>query len=180
MTNTNSNSPSDPFSEFINQHLDMGDEVFIPVEYPAPTDQRWRYGQYQAASTVNIYSQPDIAYPYGYALRPTQGYAHALLRYLPDVRPGWTAIALMVGNPIIGYVQNDAVSFRRSSGIYEYLLMLMFSALIIVGLSVLIFLYAIPRTKARVSDAVLIESSPFEQRIEQFVARFETILLPLE
>ena len=180
MTNANRNSPSDPFSEFINQHLDLGDEVFIPIEHPSPTDQRWRYGQYQAASTVNIYSQPDISYPYGYALRPTKGYAHALLRYLPDVRPGWTAITLMMGNPIIGYVQNDAASFRRSSGIYEYLLMFMTSALIVTGLSVLIFLYAIPKKKTRLTEAIPVESSSFGQRVEWFVARLEVVLLPLE
>jgi hypothetical protein len=77
-------------------------------------------------------------------------------------------------------VRADSANFRSSSGIYEYLLMLMNSALIIMGLSVLIFSYAIPRNKARVSDTVLIESSPFEQRVERFVARLENDVFPLQ
>jgi len=174
------NQQPDPFSEFINQHLNLGDEVFTPIELPAPTDPRWHYGKYQAVSTVKIYSQPDTHFPYGYVLRPTAGYAHAMLRYLPDVRPGWTAITLLVGNPIIGYVQNDAVNFRRSSGVYEYLLMFMTSALIVMGLSVLIFLYAVPKKKAEIPKPMPAETSTFGQRVEWFVARLEVILLPLE
>ena len=167
---------TDPFSEFINQHLYLSDEVFTPIESPPPTDRRWHYAKYQADSTVNIYSQPNIRYDSNYDLRPTKGYVHAMLRYLPDIRPGWTAIALSLGNPIIGYVRNESARFRPSSGVYEYLLMLMFSALIIVGLSVLIFLYAIPQSKAPKN----FESSWIEQHVEHFIARLETALLPLQ
>ena len=172
MTRTN----SDPFSEFINQHLYLSDEVFRPIESPAPTDRRWLYAKYQADSTVNIYSQPNIRYDSNYDLRPTKGYAHAMLRYLPDIRPGWSAIALSLGNPIVGYVRNESAHFRPSSGVYEYLLMLMFSALIIMGLSVLIFLYAIPQTDAPKNS----ESSWIEQRVEHFIVRLENSLFPLQ
>ena len=171
---------SDPFSEFINHHLYLSDEVFTPIETPAPTDRRWHYAKYQADSTVNIYSQPNIRYDSNYDLRPTNGYAHAMLRYLPDIRPGWTAIALSLGNPIVGYVRNGSAHFRPSSGVYEYLLMLMFSALIIMGLSVLIFLYAIPQSKVSKSTSAMPESSWIEQHVERFIARLETALLPLQ
>jgi hypothetical protein len=171
---------ADPFSDFINQHLHLGDETFTPIDLPAPTDRRWHYGQYQASSTVQIYSQPNTHFAYGYALRATNGYAHAMLRYLPDIRPGWTTIELTIGMPIVGYVRNDSVNFRRSSGVYEYLLMLMNSALIVVGLSVLIFAYAIPRSRVQLPNSVLVESSPFEQRIERFIGHLEAILLPLQ
>jgi len=177
---TNTTQQSDPFEAFINQHLYLGDEVFIPIESPAPTDGRWHYGQYQASSTVTLYSQPNVRYSDGYALRPTNGFAHAMLRYLPDVRPGWTAIALTAGDPLLAYVRNDSANFRRSSGIYEYLLMFMISALIVMGLSVLIFLYTMPRPKTQSPQAELIKPSPFEERVEQFVARLEVALFPLE
>lgn len=170
-------SPVDPFADFITHYLDLGDEVFVPIEPPAPTDPRWHYGQYKATSAVNIYSQPNAYYGCGYALRPTEHYAHALLRYLPDIRPGWTAIELTISNPITGYVRNDLVGFRRSSGIYEYLLTFMVTAQIVMGLSVLIFLYAMPRPKAQTS---LSESSTIEQHVKRFVARLEHVLQPLE
>jgi hypothetical protein len=174
------NPPVDPFSDFINHSLYLGDEVFTPIEAPAPTDPRWHYGQYKAASAVKIYSQPNVQYASRYALRPTEHYAHALLRYLPDIRPGWTAVALTMGNPIIGYVRSESASFRRSSGIYEYLLTLAVSAQIVIGLSVLIFLYAMPHPKTQPSNAVVSESSAIEQHVERFVARLEHVLQPLE
>ncbi len=170
-------SPVDPFSDFINHYLDLGDEVFRPIEPPTPTDPRWHYAQYKATSAVKIYSQPNVQYDCGYALRPTERYAHALLRYLPDVRPGWTAVELTISHPITGYVRNDSVGFRRTSGIYEYLLTFMVTAQIVMGLSVLIFLYAMPRPKAQTSVA---DSSVIEQQVERFVARLEHILQPLE
>ena len=170
---------SDPFSEFINQHLYLGNEVFTPIDPPAPTDRRWHYGQYQAPDGAAVYSQPNIRYEYDYDLRPTKGYAHAMLRYLPDIRPGWTAIALSMGNPIVGYVRNDSASFRRSSGIYEYLLMLRNLALIVVGLSCLICLYAMPQVRARPSNMTFAPSS-LEQRVERFVARLENGVFPLQ
>ncbi len=172
--------PNDPFSDFINHYLNLDDEVFMPIEAPAPTDPRWHYGQYKATSAVKIYSQPNAQYECGYALRPTEHYAHALLRYLPDIRPGWTAVALTMGNPIIGYVRNESASFRRSSGIYEYMLTFMVSAQIIMGLSVLIFLYAIPHAKNQLSNNRVTESSSIEQYVERFVARLERVLQPLE
>jgi hypothetical protein len=52
------------------------------------------------------------------------------------------------------------------------------SALISIGLSVLIFLYAMPQTKARQADSELSKASSIEQRVEHFVARLETVLLP--
>ena len=180
MTRADTDQHPDPFSEFINQHLYLGDEPFTPIVHPAPTDPRWHYGKYNALEAVSLYSQPDLLYANGYALRPTSGYAHALLRYLPDIRPGWTAIELSIGNPIVGYVRNEAVSFRPTSGMVEYMLMFMISALMVMGLSVLMFLYTLPQTKARASKSVLVESSPFEQRVERFVARLEVSLVPLE
>lgn len=180
MKRADPNPHPDPFSDFINHYLHLDDEVFIPIDPPAPTDPRWHYGQYKAASAVKIYSQPNTRYSSGYALHPTERYAHGLLRYLSDIRPGWTAVELTVGNPIIGYVRNDAVSFRRSSGIYEYLLTFMVSRLIVIGLSILIFLYAMPRPKAQTPRSVVSESSPIEQSIEHFVARLERVLQPLE
>jgi hypothetical protein len=172
--------PADPFSDFINHYLNLDDEDFTPIEPPAPTDPRWHYGRYRAASAVKIYSQPNVYYDCGYALRPSERYAHALLRYLPDVRPGWTAVALSMGNPMIGYVRNEPVSFRRSSGIYEYMLTFAVSAQIVIGLSVLIFLYTMPRRKAHVTNPVVSESSAIEQYVERFVARLEHVLQPLE
>lgn len=169
-------APVDPFADFINHHLHLGDEVFVPIEPPAPTHPRWHYGQYKAASAVKIYSQPNGAYECGYALHPTSGYTHALLRYLPDIRPGWTAVALTMGNPMIGYVRNESVSFRRSSGIYEYLMTFAVSAQIVIGLSLLIFLYAMPHAKVQ----RLSESSSVEAYVERYVARLERVLQPLE
>ncbi len=177
MKRTADDSPVDPFSDFINYYLNLGDEVFRPLEPPAPTDSRWHYGQYKADSGVKIYSQPNTRYECGYALRPTEHYAHALLRYLPDIRPGWTAIELTISNPLTGYVRNDSVRFRRTSGIYEYMLTFMVTAQIVMGLSVLIFLYAMPRPKAQTSVS---ESSAIEQHVERFVARLEHVLQPLE
>lgn len=179
VTHSNANPQPDPFSSFINQHLYLGDEAFIPIDPPAPTDRRWHYGQYHAVDEALIYDQPDLHYVSNYALRPTKGYAHAMLRYLPDIRPGWTAIALSVGNPIVGYVRNDAASFRRSSGVYEYMLMLRNMALIVVGLSCLIFLYAIPQGKTQPSNVTFAPSS-LEQRVERFVARLENGVFPLQ
>jgi hypothetical protein len=179
VTRTNTDQHPDPFSDFINHYLYLSDEAFTPIESPAPTDRRWHYGQYQADSTANIYSQPDMRYNSTYGLRPTNSYAHALLRYLPDIRPGWTAIALTLGNPIVGYVRNDSAHFRPSSGVYEYLLMLRNSALIVLGLSVLIFLYAIPQGKTHQSNRIVL-SNPLEQRVERFVARLENDLFPLQ
>ena len=180
MTRADPNLHPDPFSDFINHHLHLGDEVFTPIEPPSPTDPRWHYGQYKAAAPVKIYTQPNVHYAFGYALRSTEGYVHALLRYLPDIRPGWTAVALTMGNPMIGYVRNESVSFRRSSGIYEYLLTFMVSGLIVIGLSVLIFLYAIPRPKPQTTHPVVSDSSAIEQQVEHFVARLERVLQPLE
>jgi hypothetical protein len=168
--------PVDPFSDFINHYLHLGDEAFVPIEPPTPIDPRWHYGQYKAASAVKIYSQPNVHYDCGYALRSTEHYADALLRYLPDIRPGWTAVALTISNPIIGYVRNESVMFRRSSGVYEYMLTFAVSAQIVIGLSVLIFLYAMSRPKVqRLSD-----SSSIEGYVERFVARLERVLQPLE
>ena len=180
MTRADTNPHADPFAEFINQHLYLGDEVFTPITPPAPTDPRWHYGKYKAALKSTVYAQPDSRFDYGYSLRSTTNYAHAMLRYLPDIRPGWTAIQITIGNPMIGYVRNEDVSFRRSSGIYEYLLMLMNSALIVVGLSVLIFLYALPSGKLRPTRMSSFESTSIEQRVERFVARLEGSLLPLQ
>ena len=180
MTRVDTDNHPDLFAEFINQHLYLGDETFTPIDHPTPTDARWHYGQYQADETVSIYSQPDLLFTDVYTLRPTNGYAHALLRYLPDVRPGWTAIELTIGNPIVGYVRNDEISFRQRSGIYEYLLMFMISTLMIMGLSVLMLLYTISQRKTQSANGASVELSPFEQRIEGFVARLETALLPLQ
>ena len=180
MTRADTDNHPDPFAEFINQNLYLGDEPFIPILHPAPTDTRWHYGQYHAPAAVSLYSQPDLLYAYGYALRPANGYAHALLRYLPDIRPGWTAIELSIGNPLIGYVRNETVNFRRTSGIYEYMLVFMISALMIMGLSVLMFLYTSPHSKSRVSKSLMLEPSPLEQRVECFVARLEVSLLLLQ
>jgi len=49
----------------------------------------------------------------------------------------------------------------------------------VVGLSLLIFLYAMPQGKAKPSN-VTFTSSPFEQRVERFVARLENSLFPLQ
>ncbi|MEP6985639.1 MAG: hypothetical protein ABI970_08575 [Chloroflexota bacterium] len=180
MTRADTNQQPNPFAEFINQHLYLGDETFTPITPPAPTDPRWHYGKYKAPLTSTVYAQPDTRFDYGYSLRSTTGYAHAMLRYLPDIRPGWTAIQITIGNPMIGYVRNNDVSFRRSSGIYEYLLMLMNSALIVVGLSVLIFLYALPSTKTHPTTMSSFQPTAIEQRVERFVARLEGSLLPLQ
>lgn len=171
---------ADPFSDFINNYLDLDDEPFAPIESPVPTDTRWHYGQYKADEAVKIYSQPNTRYDSGYALRPSGRYAHALLRYLPDVRPGWTAIELSISQPITGYVRNESVNFRRSSGIYEYMMTFAVSAQIVMGLSVLIFLYAMPRAKVQPSNTVLNDSSAIEQYVERYVARLEHVLQPLE
>jgi hypothetical protein len=179
VTRANTDNQPDPFAEFINQHLYLGDDNFTPIIHPTPTDTRWHYGQYRASVPVSLYSQPNRLYAYDYALRPTNGYAHALLRYLSDIRPGWTAIELSIGNPLIGYVRNEAVTFRRTSGVYEYMLLFMISALMVVGLSVLMFLYTIPQNKMRASNSMMIESSPFVQCVERFVARLEVSLLPV-
>ncbi len=165
---------ADPFSDFINHYLNLGDDPFIPIEPPSPTDQRWHYGQYKAASAVRIYSQPNTDYKTGCGLRPTTHYAHALLRYLPDIQPGWTAVELTMGQPMVGYVRDESVSFRRSSGVYEYLITLAASAQIVIGLSVLIFLYAVP------SKTSLSNPSRLEQHVERCVARLESVLQPLE
>jgi hypothetical protein len=170
---------TDPFSEFINCYLSFEDDPFTPIEYPAPNDRRWRYGQYKAPASVTIYSQPNIRYVDDFALRRTDAYAHALLRYLPDVRPGWTAIELTLSTPIIGYVRNDCVSFRRSSGIYEYFLMLMNSALIVLGLSALILLYTMPHPNARTASEGA-KPSRLERQVERLVTRLEMMFMPLE
>jgi hypothetical protein len=179
VTRADTPQQADPFSEFINHQLYLNDEPFTPIDHPAPIDPRWHYGKYRALEAATVYSQPNSLFAYQYALRPTNGYAHALLRYLPDIRPGWTAIELSIGNPLIGYVRNEAVNFHPTNGIVEYLLMLQNSALIILGLSVLIFLYAIPQDKTHRSNT-LVESYPLERRIESFVARLENDLFPLQ
>lgn len=170
---------TDPFSDFINCYLSFEDDPFTPVEYPAPNDRRWRYGQYKAPTSVTIYTQPNIRYVDDFALRRTDDYAHALLRYLPDIRPGWTAIELTLSTPIIGYVRNDCVSFRRSSGIYEYFLMLMNSALIVLGLSALILLYTVPRPNSHAASEAM-KPSRLERQVERLVTRLEMMFMPLE
>lgn len=175
MTRTDIDKHPDPFAEFINHDLYWGDEVFIPIEPPAPTDPRWHYVRYQAASPVRLYSQPDTHFAYNVALRPTRGYAHAMMRGLPDVRPGWSAVTLMMGEPVTAYVRNASVSFRRSTGIYEYFLMFVIFVLIILGLSAQILLYALSRRKTDSPDTISLA-----QRVETFVTRLEMALYPIQ
>jgi hypothetical protein len=77
-------------------------------------------------------------------------------------------------------VRNGSVNFRRSSGIYEYLMTLVASAQIVIGLSLLIFLYAMPHLGAQATHNVMAKSSVIEGHIERYVAKLEQVLQPLE
>jgi len=75
---------------------------------PPANDPRWRLGSYQVSEPVPIVRQPGSSLPAFARLMPRRGWFQRLAYYIPEAKPGWTAVR--VGRHA-GYVEADQVQF---------------------------------------------------------------------
>ena len=80
-----------------------------PVTLPPLTDPRWQHGVYTASQAVAAFQQPDLRSDLIFFLPPHLQKPRPLLRYLPEVMPGWTAVHVSSST---GFVLSSAIRFE--------------------------------------------------------------------
>lgn len=75
---------------------------------PPANDPRWRLGSYHVSEPVPVVRQPNSPLPAFAQLMPRRVWFQRLVYYIPEAKPGWTAVR---AGRHSGYVEADQVQF---------------------------------------------------------------------